>query len=51
VRGAGGQGKHRTPEVNFKRLANKNATKPEIGGYTLAIFPESLDPSRILAKT
>jgi hypothetical protein len=31
VRGKG-EGKHRTPQENFKRLVNKNAIKTEIGG-------------------
>ena len=36
--------------VNTKRLVNKNAIKPEIGGPPQAIFPETLDLG-ILAKT
>jgi hypothetical protein len=35
----------------FKKLVNKNAIKPKIWGPPLAIFPESLDPLGILAKT
>jgi hypothetical protein len=34
-----------------KHLLKKNSIKPEIGGPPLAIFPGSLDPLRILAKT
>jgi hypothetical protein len=37
------------PLANFKRLFNKNAIKPKIGG-PLAFFPESLDPPRDVAK-
>jgi len=47
------KGRYRTPppQANFKTLVNKNAIKPKIGGPPLAIFPESLDPLGILAKT
>jgi len=40
------------PQTNFKTLVNNSAIKPKIGGppSPQAIFPESLDPLRILAK-
>ena len=42
-RGEGGMKQH-PPRQIFKKLVNKNAIKPKIGGPTLAIFPENLDP-------
>jgi hypothetical protein len=36
--GAKGEGKHRTPLRNFKRIVDKNAKNPK-----LAIFPKILD--------
>jgi hypothetical protein len=53
VRGGRGTGKYKTPQppANFKTLVNKNEIKPEIGDPPLEIFPESLAPLGILAKT
>jgi hypothetical protein len=55
TRGGGGEGgkgtgKYRTPQANFRTLININAIKPEIGGPSQAIFPESLDPPRDLDR-
>jgi hypothetical protein len=49
VRGAGGY-ETAPPRQIFKKLVNKNAIKPKIGGPPQAIFPESLDPPRNFGK-
>jgi hypothetical protein len=42
-----GEGKHMIPQANFKRLVNKNAIKPEIGGPPWQFFLKTLTPSEM----